>query len=95
MVAFSSKPILAIATSFSGSISVLAFLWRPKAAFVPNILVKASSNLSSVIIGNRELNDVQACVSQGQNAPLLFGQSALQKFGKVSIDYDSSEITFE
>lgn len=52
-------------------------------------------NLSSVIIGNRELNDVQACVIQGQNAPLLFGQSALQKFGKVSIDYNSNEITFE
>lgn len=52
-------------------------------------------NLKSVKIGNRVLNDVQACVIQGQNAPLLFGQSALQKFGKVSIDYDRNEITFE
>jgi aspartyl protease family protein len=50
---------------------------------------------SSVTIGNRELNDVRACVTQGQNAPLLFGQSALQKFGKVSIDYSTNEITFE
>jgi len=52
-------------------------------------------NLSSVIIGDRELNDVQACVTRGQNAPLLFGQSALKKFGKVSIDYNINEITFE
>ena len=52
-------------------------------------------NLTSVKIGNRVLNDVQACVIQVQNAPLLFGQSALQKFGKVSIDYDRNEITFE
>lgn len=52
-------------------------------------------NLSSVTIGNRVLNDVHACVTQGQNAPLLFGQSALQKFGKVSIDYTKKEITFE
>lgn len=52
-------------------------------------------NLSSVVIGNRELNNVRACVIQGQNAPLLFGQSALQKFGKVSIDYNTNEITFE
>jgi aspartyl protease family protein len=52
-------------------------------------------NLSTVTIGNRELHNVQACVSQGQNAPLLFGQSALQKFGKVSIDYNRNEITFE
>jgi len=52
-------------------------------------------NLTSVIIGNRELQNVQACVIEGQNAPLLFGQSALQKFGKVSIDYAKNEISFE
>ena len=52
-------------------------------------------NLSSVKIGNRELLNVQACVIEGQNAPLLFGQSALQKFGKVSIDYEKNEISFE
>jgi len=52
-------------------------------------------NLKSVKIGNRELNDVHACVIKGQNAPLLLGQSALQKFGKVSIDYNKNEITFE
>lgn len=52
-------------------------------------------NLSTVTIANRELRNVQACVSQGQNAPLLFGQSALQKFGKVLIDYSTKEIIFE
>lgn len=52
-------------------------------------------NLSSVMIGNRELVNVQACVIQGLNAPLLLGQSALQKFGKVSIDYNTNEISFE
>ena len=52
-------------------------------------------NLSIVTIANRELRFVQACVSQRQNAPLLFGQSALQKFGKVSIDYSTKEIIFE
>jgi aspartyl protease family protein len=52
-------------------------------------------NLATVTIANRELSNVQACVSQGQNAPLLFGQSALQKFGKISIDYNTLEITFE
>ena len=52
-------------------------------------------NLRSVIIGDRELNNVQACVIEGQNAPLLLGQSAMKKFGKVSIDYQKSEIIFE
>jgi aspartyl protease family protein len=52
-------------------------------------------NLSSVKIGNRILEDVQACIVKNQDAPLLFGQSALQKFGKISIDYNKLEITFE
>ena len=52
-------------------------------------------NLSTVKIGDRILQDVQACVVQNQDAPLLFGQSALQKFGKVSIDYKKDEISFE
>lgn len=51
-------------------------------------------NLNSVIIGNRELKNIQACVIEGQNAPLLFGQSALKKFGKISIDYLKNEISF-
>ena len=51
--------------------------------------------LTSVKIGDRILEDVQACISQSQTAPLLFGQSALQKFGKVSIDYTKLEIIFE
>ena len=52
-------------------------------------------NLNTVVIVNRELKNVHACITQGQNAPLLLGQSALQKFGKVSIDYNLNEIIFE
>jgi aspartyl protease family protein len=52
-------------------------------------------NLATVTIGDRTLTNVHACVVQNQNAPLLLGQSALEKFGKISIDYHNSEITFE
>jgi aspartyl protease family protein len=52
-------------------------------------------NLSTVMIGNRVLTNVHACVLESQNAPLLFGQSALQKFGKVTVDYEANEIIFE
>lgn len=52
-------------------------------------------NLKTVKLGNRILRDVLACVVSNQNAPLLFGQSALAKFGKVSIDYTRNEIVFE
>jgi aspartyl protease family protein len=52
-------------------------------------------NLKTVKIGNRTLSNVQASVVHNTDAPLLFGQSALAQFGKVTIDYNKSEITFE
>jgi len=52
-------------------------------------------NLKTVEIGNRTLNNVQASIVNNLKAPLLLGQSALNRFGKISIDYAKSEITFE
>jgi aspartyl protease family protein len=51
--------------------------------------------LETVEIGNRKLYNVQASIMHNLQAPLLLGQSALNKFGKISIDYNKSEITFE
>ena len=51
--------------------------------------------LRTVEIGDRILNDVEASVADNESAPLLLGQSVLAKFGKISIDYDRNEITFE
>jgi aspartyl protease family protein len=51
--------------------------------------------LREVIIGNRVLRNISASVVHNQQAPLLFGQSALEKFGKISIDYNKEEIVFE
>ena len=51
--------------------------------------------LKTVKIGDRILSDIEASVVNNQAAPLLVGQSALEKFGKISIDYAKSEITFE
>ncbi len=52
-------------------------------------------NLKTVKIGNRTLTNVQATVVHNNDAPLLFGQSALAEFGKVTIDYNRGIITFE
>jgi aspartyl protease family protein len=52
-------------------------------------------NLKSVRIGSRLLENVEASVVHNLKAPLLMGQSALEKFGKISIDYGREEITFE
>ena len=51
--------------------------------------------LKTVKIGDRILHNVQASVVHNQSAPLLMGQSALEKFGKISIDYQNNEISFE
>jgi len=47
-----------------------------------------------VIIGDWILSNVQASIVDNMEAPLLLGQSALSKFGKISIDYNKNEITF-
>jgi clan AA aspartic protease (TIGR02281 family) len=51
--------------------------------------------LRKIKIGELELNNIEASVVHKQNAPLLFGQSALGKFVKITIDNKRSEITFE
>ncbi|MHA8050229.1 retropepsin-like aspartic protease family protein [Aquirufa sp. ROCK-SH2] len=52
-------------------------------------------NLKTVQIGDFIIKNVEASVVLNQVAPLLFGQSALSRFGKVSIDYNNEELTLE
>lgn len=51
-------------------------------------------NLKTVDIGGIVLHDVEATVVDNILAPLLLGQTALAKFGKISIDYDELTIEF-
>lgn len=51
--------------------------------------------LKSVKIGKNELHNIKASVVLNLSAPLLMGQSALSQFGKISIDNNTKEITFE
>ncbi|MBW2937540.1 retroviral-like aspartic protease family protein [Aureisphaera sp. CAU 1614] len=52
-------------------------------------------NLRTVQIGNRVLNNVKASIVHNTSAPLLLGQSALNQFGQITIDYQNDEITLE
>jgi len=52
-------------------------------------------NLKTVKIGNRTLNNIEATVIDNSQAPLLLGQTVFEKFGKISIDNNKSEIIFE
>ncbi|MFT6841822.1 MAG: aspartyl protease family protein [Psychroserpens sp.] len=60
-----------------------------------NISEGTEINLRSVKIGRNEVFNVKASVVHNLQAPLLLGQSALSRFGKVTIDYDKSTIRFE
>lgn len=51
--------------------------------------------LKSVQIGDRVLENVTANVVRSSKAPLLLGQSALSKFGKISVDYRRNVVTFD
>jgi aspartyl protease family protein len=51
--------------------------------------------LRKVEIGGKMLYNIEASIVDNESAPLLLGQSALAKFGKISIDYNRNEITFE
>jgi aspartyl protease family protein len=52
-------------------------------------------NLKEVEIGNRILYNVEASVVHNLKAPLLLGQSALNQFGRITIDYDNKELILE
>jgi predicted aspartyl protease len=51
-----------------------------------NISVGTVINLSSINFGGLTLTDVRASVVKSQNAPLLLGQTVLQRLGKIEID---------
>lgn len=51
--------------------------------------------LRSVQIGTKILSDVRATVVDNMEAPLLLGQSALDRFSSVSIDYKNNVINIE
>lgn len=48
----------------------------------------------TVQIGDITLENVEASVVDNIQAPLLLGQTALSKFGKVTIDYNNNTIEF-
>ena len=50
-------------------------------------------NLREVKIGNLKLHNVEASILHSLEAPLLLGQSALKKFGKIEFDYSNNTLT--
>ncbi len=57
-----------------------------------NTLTAKKITLRQVEVGNKILRDVDAIVIKNARAPLLLGQSALSRFGRVEIDYQNNVI---
>lgn len=51
-----------------------------------NVSVGTLINLRNVNLGDLNLNNVRASVVRNQKAPLLLGQSVLNRLGKIEID---------
>lgn len=51
--------------------------------------------LRKVQVGDRILRNVEASIVPNQYAPLLLGQSVLQKFGKLAIDNRNKQLIIE
>lgn len=52
-------------------------------------------NLREVKLGNYIINNVEASVVDNLEAPLLLGQSALNRFGKIEVDYQAESLTLK
>lgn len=59
-----------------------------------NISAGTTINLREVKIGSVVLENVKATIVDNINAPLLLGQSVLERFGKIQIDNDNNLILF-
>ena len=59
-----------------------------------NIEIGTVVNLRQVQIGSKIIYNVRATVVDNIAAPLLCGQSALARFGKIVIDYKSGTLEF-
>lgn len=54
----------------------------------------ARFKLHSIKMGNQIINDIPTSIANSVRAPMLLGQSALQRFGKYTIDYKKGTIEF-
>jgi aspartyl protease family protein len=59
-----------------------------------NISAGTTINLREIKIGSVVLENVKATIVDNVNAPLLLGQSVLERFGKIQIDNDNNLILF-
>lgn len=92
----SISPDVALTLIRTGTVSDKDFLGTETYKFADGSTAKGKVFLiKEVQIGNKKVYNVRASISSSIKAPLLLGQSVLNKFGKVTIDYRNSVIIFQ
>ncbi|MBL7864482.1 MAG: retroviral-like aspartic protease family protein [Cyclobacteriaceae bacterium] len=70
-------------------------LWKESYRIANGEIVDGTRiNLKFIEIGGFTIQNVEALVSNSANAPLLFGLTALERFGTVQLDYSQGTLTF-
>lgn len=71
----------------AGTINENDFIGQQTYQFADGTTAKSSVfNIKSIQIGDKEIKDVRASISNSLSAPLLLGQSAMKKLGSYRID---------
>jgi len=60
-----------------------------------NHVIGTKINLRKILIGDRELDNVEAIIIENPTVDCLLGQTVLSRFGKYTIDNKNNEIIFE
>ena len=92
----SISPDVALTLIKTGTVSDADFIGTENYKLADGSTIKSKVFLIKEIqLGNKKINNVKASISNSVKAPLLLGQSVLNKFGKVTIDYNKGVILFE
>ena len=80
----------------TGTITESDFIGTNTYTFADGISAKSPTfNIKEIKIGNRTIYNVKASISNSIDAPLLLGQSLLNRLGKVTIDYTNNAIVIQ
>lgn len=92
----SISPDVALTLIRTGTVTDKDFLGTETYKFADGSIAKSKVLIIKEIqLGNKKVNNIKASISKSINAPLLLGQSVLNKFGKITIDYNRGVIVFQ
>lgn len=92
----SITPEVALTLIKAGAISENDWLEDAYYQFADGTIAKSKRfNLKTVQVGDKIIKDVTCSISNNLNAPMLLGQSVMEKFGKYTFDYKTNQLIIE